>query len=105
MSEPKNIALYIVFAVLFWGGVIATVILLKPEGLYALLFFLLLLFIAVSLSGIVLIGTIRRGLLLGLGIVSLLTLRLFSLDTLLNVVLLIGFLLMVELYFSRSEEK
>lgn len=105
MFERKNTILYTILGVLFWGGAIATIVLIRPDGTQEIAFFLFLLFIALSLTSIVLVGNRRRGILISGGITVFLVLRLFSLDTLVNTLLFIGLLLTVEVYFLRSIDK
>ena len=100
--QKKNILFPAVFAGLAWIGVVVIIFVLKPEGVATLAFFFALLFVAVYLSIMLAFSHRRRALLVSSGLLSFLLLRFFNLDTIINSILLIGFLVTFEVYFWKK---
>jgi hypothetical protein len=104
--HKKNILIPAVLGVLAWVGVVATIFVLKPEGIATILFFFSLLFIAIYLSVVIPFSNKRRALLVASLVVSLLLVRYFHLDSIINFVLLVGIFATIEVYFiSQKSQK
>lgn len=97
--HKKNILIPSILAGLAWVGVVVTIFVLKPEGIATILFFFSLLFIAIYLSVVILLSNKRRAVLISSLAVSLLLLRYFELDSIVNSTLLVGLFATIEVYF------
>ncbi|OGD86226.1 hypothetical protein A2Z23_00940 [Candidatus Curtissbacteria bacterium RBG_16_39_7] len=100
--EKKRFLPSILFACLCWIVFFYFLFFVDPEIVINFLIpgsylpFFLSLFFAIFLTGSFIFFNTRRGFLLALGVVTFLYLRLYGLDHLLNLILLISFILVLE---------
>jgi hypothetical protein len=83
---------------LLWGGL---VYLFAPTNNILLIAFFLLLFLACFLTLALILANSRRGFIAALGIISFLILRFYQLGNILNLILLGGILITLDLYFAK----
>lgn len=101
MVKRKNFLPTLLVALLFWLGLALLVIFTAPTSPLILTTFYLLLFISLFLTLSLLLANSRHGFLLTLGMVVFLLLRQLNIDYLLNLVLLAGILISLELYLRK----
>jgi hypothetical protein len=83
---------------LFWGGL---VYFLAPDNEAVLIGFYFLLFMACFLTASLIFANSRRGLITALGVIAFLLLRSYQLGNLLNIGLLLGILISLNLYLAK----
>lgn len=105
--DKKNLVPLFFLMVLFWGMLVAMVVLVDPfvlkdfpiENSYSLFFVVVFLAIFFLLS--LVIGSARRGLIYSVGIVIFLGLRLIRLGNVVNGALLFGLVMAIDYYFEN----
>lgn len=101
MVKNKNFLPTLLVALFSWLGLTLIILYASPTSLFLLTTFYLLLFMALFLTLSLLLGNSRRGFLISLGIIIFLLLRFLKMAYFLNLALLIGTLVSLELYFKK----
>ncbi|MCL4382217.1 MAG: hypothetical protein M1575_00645 [Patescibacteria group bacterium] len=101
MVKRQNFLPALIVALFFWASWLFVAIKISPTSFFSLFSFLFSLFMALFLTLSLLLGNSRRGLLLSLGIIIFLLLRFLKMAHFLNLTLLIGTLISLELYFKK----
>jgi len=110
MRRRQNLLPTLILAILFWLSWLYLLFFTSPEDSFdcslfvvrcSLILFFITLSCALTLTLALIFGNTRRGFLLTLGIIGFLILRMFDLAHYLNLALLIGILLSLEIYFSK----
>jgi len=101
MKRRKNFLPTLVLAMIFWGFWGFILFKVPPSSLSVISFYLVL-FLALFLSAALIFANSRRGLLLASFFIAFLMFRYFQIANWLNVGLLTGIYLSLELYFSRQ---
>ena len=101
MVKRQNFLPALIVALFFWASWFFVAIKISPTSFFSLFSFLFSLFMALFLTLSLLLGNSRRGLLLSLGIIIFLLLRFLKMAHFLNLTLLIGTLISLELYFKK----
>ncbi|HUS52148.1 MAG TPA: hypothetical protein VMX77_01630 [Candidatus Bathyarchaeia archaeon] len=100
-KSRKNFLPTLLLAVLFWllwGGL---VYFRGPENNLLLIVFFCLLFLASFLTSALILASSRQGFIIALGIICFLTLRFFQLGNILNLILMVGILISLNLYLAK----
>lgn len=99
-KSRKNFLPTLLLAILFWllwGGL---VYFRSPENNLLLAVFFCLLFLASFLTSALILANSRQGFIIALGIIFFLILRLFQLGNILNLILMVGVLISLNLYLA-----
>lgn len=99
--KRKNFLPTFILAILFWCGWGWLVYSIPPDSSFIIAVFYLLLFLAVFLTSSLFFANSRRGLLLAVWLISFLFFRYHGLGNYLNLLLLTGILVSLELYFHQ----
>lgn len=97
----KNFLPALIIALTAWTGLIILVVYTSPST-FLLATFYLLLFLALFLTFSLVLANSRRGFLLAFGVVVFLVLRFFNIAHFLNLILLAGILISLELYLRKK---
>jgi len=90
----------LLLAILFWFGWGWLVYSTAPTNSFLLIAFFFLLFMAFFLTAALVFANSRRGFLIGVGIICFLIFRYYQIGNILNVALLLGIFLCLELYLG-----
>lgn len=101
MRRKRNFLPTFILVIFFWLSWITLMLFFAPETKLLIFIFYSLLFFANFLTFSLIFGNSRRGILISLGIISYLFLNQVKQFHFLNVLLLGGILLSIELYFQR----
>jgi hypothetical protein len=101
-KHRRNFLPALILACLFWTALTLVIFNTSPEEKFSLLVFFCTLFGALTLTLALLFGNTRRAFLLTLGVIIFLVFRLLEMANTLNLILLFGTLLSLEIYFSRG---
>ena len=100
-KKRKNFLPTLLLAILFWllwGGLVYFA---APTNYVLLITFSFLLFLASFLALALILANSRQGLIVALGIICFLILRYFQLGNILNLILLAGILISLNLYLAK----
>ena len=95
---PTMLAIFIL-----WFGIFFIIYFLDPFSFGAIPLFFFILFFALLLSFSTLFANTRRGFLTAVGLTIFMLLRYFGIGNLLNLILIIGLALTIEIYFLKSQ--
>lgn len=99
-KKRKKFFLTLILALIFWIGWILFINFYPPNS--NLWVFFLLLFFAVFLTTSLIFNNSRRGFFLSFFLILFLLFRYYKIATFLNIFLLLGFFLSLEVYFSQN---
>jgi len=102
MVKRKNFLPTLLVALFFWANIVFIIFRLSPSSLFTICHFLFSIFMALFLTSSLVLANSRRGFLLATGIIIFLILRLTKMANFLNLILLFGILLSLELYFKKG---
>ncbi len=97
----KNFLPALLLALFFWVNVIFIVVYVSPSSVFAICYLLFAIFMALFLTLSLVLANSRRGFLLGVGVVVFLALRFFNIAHFLNLILLVGILISLEVYLRK----
>jgi len=105
MHRRKNFLPTLILTLLSWLSWLYIVFYFSPKNTikFSIFLFFLLLALSLTLTFSLIFANSRRGFVLSLGIVGFLALRAANLDNYLNLILLFGIILSLELYFSQRQ--
>lgn len=107
--QRKNFLATLVLIIFFWLTLGLMIWLIEPELIKDILIpnfylpFFINIFLALFFTLAVIFTNSRRGFLSSLGIIIFLILRLYRLDNLLNIILIISFIVVLEFYFTGKK--
>ena len=99
----KNFFVTLLFIIMLWIFVVVTIFLIDPSDFGAVPLFLFLLFLAIFFTSSAMIIHTRRGFLTASAITIFLILRVLGVGNVLNLLLLAGLTITLELYFSKND--
>lgn len=92
----------LVLNLFLWGGWLYLVIQYPPDNLSLLVLFFLLLFLALSFTISLILGSRIQGFILSAALIIFLIFRFLKMDNILNLIILFSLLLTIELYLRRD---
>ncbi|MFZ5932470.1 MAG: hypothetical protein ACOYT7_00050 [Patescibacteria group bacterium] len=98
----KNFLPSLIVALLLFSGVALLVYFVEPDTLGALPLFFILVFLSLLFFFSLLFANTRRGLLLSSGLTLFLLLRYFGIGNILNLLLILGIAITIELYLLKN---
>ena len=101
-NKGKNFFATLILTVIFWGLTAFILYFVDPNTFGAIPVFFLSLFMTLLFAASVLLSNTRRGLLTAMGITSFLVLRFLGIGNIINLLLIAGLVIAVDLYFSKG---
>ncbi len=101
-KRRKNFLPTIIVTILFWLVIGYLLYFIDPENFGAVPVLFTLIFFALLFTFSIILANTRRGLLTSLGLTIFLILRYFGVGNILNLALLAGVVLAVEIYFTKT---
>ncbi len=98
----KNFLPTLLITIFLWSGIAGIIYFIDPHTFGILPLFFVLIFIALLFSFSIIFSHTRRGFLTAFGLTIFLILRYFGVGNILNLLLISGILISLELYFSRK---
>jgi hypothetical protein len=99
--KRKNFLPALVFTLLLWLSVAGIIYFIDPHTFGILPLFFVLVFIALLFSFSIILSHTRRGFLTAFGLTLFLILRYFGVGNILNLLLISGIIIAIELYFFK----
>ncbi len=98
----KNFLPTLLVTILLWSGIAGIIYFIDPHTFGILPLFFVLVFIALLFSFSIIFSHTRRGFLSALGLTLFIILRYFGVGNVLNLLLISGVIIALEIYFSRK---
>jgi hypothetical protein len=99
--KRKNFLPTLILAIIFWGIWVWFIFSFPPANNFLIFIFCLLLFLATFLTAALIFANSRRGLLIALFLILFLLFRYHHLANILNILILAGIFISLEIYFSK----
>lgn len=101
INEQKNFFPSLVVTILLWGVIGGIILLTSPANLVFIALFFIFLLGALTFTFSIIFNNTKRGLLYSLSIILFLIMRLFGVGNILNLLLVLGITIVLDLYFAR----